>query len=343
MPRRVQLPDSLRHRAFDVSDPEARPLSAGRLRGPDLVAPFRGVRASAGLLLTFLSLARACATRMPPHAFFSHATAALLHGMPLPARLDPTWRPDTARPDTARPELPLALAHGVSLDVSVPMGMVAATGRGIRSHRIRIDEADIVDVKGLLVTSRERTWCDLAALLSLEELVAAGDFLLWRRHPPKVRLTSADLELAIQTFEGRRGRPALVAALPRLSDHADSPPESVIRMRAVDAGLPAPAVNVDLHDDFGRFLGRPDLSWRGLWTTFDYEGDGHRTDPDQWESDIARVPRLENAGYAHIRGSRADLRDSTQLIGNIALRLRDRGWTPVAGTEVARILRTLGR
>lgn len=315
MPSRIPLPDALRARSFSVSDPSASILTPGRLRGPDLEAPFRGVRAPTGSLGPTLERARALATRMPRHAFFSHLTAALLHGIPLPPRLDPTWR-------GIRP---------IPLDVSVPMGTVPATGRGIRSHRIRIDESDVVELGGLRITSRARTWCDLAAHLSDEDLIAAGDHLLWRKHPAWLRLSRVDLVFALKRFEGRRGRPALRRAEPRLTDHSDSPPESIIRVRVIDAGLPEPDINVELFDRWGTFLARPDLSWRRFGTTFDYEGDGHRIDAEQWERDIARVPRLENAGYAHVRGSRADLHNSTDLIANLTRRLRDRGWIP--GTD----------
>ncbi|MBF0673396.1 MAG: hypothetical protein IR160_12520 [Salinibacterium sp.] len=264
---------------------------------------------------------------MPRHAFYSHVTAASLHGIPLPPRLDSQLQP----------------LNSISLDVSVPVGMVPATGARIRSHRLRIASEDIVESRGMRFTSAERTWCDLAALLTEEELIAAGDFLVWRKRPPLLRLTPEALSLAIARFEGRRGRPALLRAAPRLSSRADSPPESTIRVRAVDAGLPEPEVNEELWTVEGEFLAQPDLRWRRWFTTFDYEGDLHRTDPRQWEKDIARVPRLENAGYRHIRGSKADLRNSTNLLGNIAMRLQDHGWMPPPRTPIRRILRSLGR
>lgn len=327
MPRLVPLPDDLRGRAFSVDESGAASLTPGRLRSPDLDAPFRGVRVAVGSIGNLAGLVAAYAARMPRHAFFSHLTAAAIHGIPLPPRLDPLLQP----------------VGRLHLDVSVGTGTVPATGARIRSHRLRIARDDIVEIDGLRVTSAARTWCDLAGLLHEEDLIAAGDFLVWRKRPPLLRLTPRALALAVERFDGRRGRPALRRATPRLSSRADSPPESKIRVRAVDAGLPHPEVNQELWTPDGDFLAQPDLGWRRWFTTFDYEGDLHRTDPQQWEKDIARVPRLENTGYRHVRGSKADLRDSTNLLGNIAMRLQDHGWAPPPRTPIRRILRALGR
>jgi hypothetical protein len=81
-----------------------------------------------------------------------------------------------------------------------------------------------------------------------------------------------------------------------------------------------------LYDDRGRFLAMPDLSYAAFALTFDYEGDHHRTDSIQWEKDISRVPRLEDANWHHTRISKSDLRDSTEFLSRTRRLLRDRGW-----------------
>lgn len=58
----------------------------------------------------------------------------------------------------------------------------------------------------------------------------------------------------------------------------------------------------------------------------DYEGDHHRTDPTQWQRDIQRVRRLEAIDWHLTRGAAGDLRDSRELIGQIAANLRAKGW-----------------
>jgi len=242
---------------------------------------------------------------MSPRAFFSHSTAAALWGMPLPSFLETDSRP---------------------LDVGVPTGVAVPAGRGIRSHRITIDPIDIVEFEGLRVTSRARTWYDLASLLNDEDLVAVGDYLIWHKHRGANRMARSTLERAFGRWHGRRGRPAISRCLPLVSDRADSRPESIMRMRVLAAGLPQPAVNLPLYTATGRFLAQPDLSWPQFRVTLDYEGRHHYTDEAQWEMDVARVPRLENHGWAHLRASRSHLRNSSTLLSDLRRRLVHGGW-----------------
>jgi len=302
MGSRIPLPRPLAGAPFTVRDARALGVKRGRLRNHDLTRPFHGVR-SAEPDDSLEQSTRAYATRMPVEAFFSHGTAARLWGIPLPARLERT----------------------TDIDVAVPNRGVVLTGSGVRGHHLMIDQADIAILNGLRVTSLARTWCDLAAQLNDEEVVAIGDFLIWRRRPDRLRLRRSDLADALRRFRGRRGRPVLRFALPFLSDRADSPPESAFRLRFAKADLPRPEVNIELYSRTG-FLAMPDLCFPEYKVSFDYEGDHHRTDPVQWEKDIARVRRLEDAGWLHVRASKADLRHPHRVIDHVSRRLRARGW-----------------
>lgn len=276
----------------------------GRLRGPDLERPFWGTRSASGSGNDLLNRARSYSVRMPVNGFFSHLTAAALWGIPLPPR---------------------RIAR-TALDVAVPHGGVIPVGAGVRGHRLQIEPRDIVLLQGLRITSLARTWCDLGALLSEEDLVAAGDFLLWRRRPAHLRLSRQELSDALARHHGRRGRPLLLFTFPSICDRADSPPESAFRVRFVRAGLPTPAVNVDVYDASGRFIGMPDLSFPRYRVAVDYEGEIHRTDPIQWSKDLKRAPRFEDAGWSYLRAGAADYRDSDELIRRLENRLRARGW-----------------
>ena len=182
---------------------------------------------------------------------------------------------------------------------------------------------DIVLVANLAVSSPARAWIECAPFLTVEELICAGDYLLWRRQP---RETFDSLTAAVRRFAGRVGRSRIEAALPELNDRSDSPPESTLRYRFLLAGLPRPEVNVDIFDSSGDFLARPDLLFRRYLMVIDYEGDHHRTDRAQWRKDLARVPRLEAEGWHSTRVSADDLRDSRDLIARLARMLRTRGW-----------------
>lgn len=303
MPR-IPIPDEFSG-PFAVGAGLHAGLTPARLRGSDLQRPFWGVRVPAGEALDCAGMARAYAVRMPAHAFFSHATAAQLHGIPLPLRL----------------------IEALPLDVGVPEDRTPPGGSGAKGHRLAIAPVDVIVRRGLRLTSLERTLCDLSALLDEEELLAAGDNILWRRRLRGHRATVRSLEEAIERFHGRRGLARLTRVVPLMTDRADSPPESVIRLRLIRAGLPELLVNEQVCDAIGAPIATPDLQIPRYRMALDYEGDHHRTDPRQWRKDLARVPLLQDAGWHHTRISADDLADSSGLVARLRRRLRERGWT----------------
>ena len=304
MPARSPLPPQLQGQAFavrDALDAGARPT---RLRSADLASPFWGVRSTPDGADSVEGRARAYLSRAAPGHFISHSSAAVIWGIPLPSRLESDTR----------------LHVGVSTEQRAPRG------QGVIGHRLQLNPEDVVTHLDIRLTSLARTWCDLASLLREEELVAAGDNVIWYRRPVHSRLTHQILRTAASQHSGRRGRPAIRSSLPLLSDRADSLPESVMRVRMIRAGLPIPDVNLEVYDARGHFVAMPDLSYPTYFLSFDYEGDHHRTDSLQWEKDIARVPRLEKANWHHTRISKADLRNSRDFLERTRQLLFDRGW-----------------
>ena len=304
MGTRLMLPSELGGGPFSVNRALSLGVGVGRLRGPDLERPFWGVRVPVGSMRSLPDQVNAYAERMSPGTFFSHITAARLWGIPLPS----------------------ALQGRAGLDVAVVPGRNVPVGAGVRGHRLQVDERDLLQFGRIRITSLARTWCDLGVLLSEEDLVAAGDFLLWRRRPNHLRLTRRDLAVSLDRWKGRRGRPALERCLPTLTDRADSPPESKMRVRFAFAGLPTPEVNCEIYTEAGVFVAMTDLGWRKYRVAFDYEGDGHRTDRVQWGKDLKRAPRIENANWSYVRAGAPDLRDSREIIEILRLKLRKGGW-----------------
>jgi hypothetical protein len=269
------------------------------MRGADLASPFWGVRTpdhDAGLL----DLCRAYLERAHPSVFFSHVTAAQIHGIRLPTRL----------------------TDSDILDVAVPFPKRAQLARGIRGHKLLLRPGDITMAHGLPVSRPERTWCDIAGLLTDEELLAAGDSLLWWRKP----LATPESVAAALGQHRAAGRAALLRVAPWLSARSDSTPESVLRWRFRLAGLPEPIANLQLCDTTGVPLLKPDLAFPEYREAVDYEGDHHRTDPAQWQRDIKRGPMCESIGWHLTRAAADDLRDSRALIGLLQTALRKKGW-----------------
>lgn len=293
------LPPELRGRSFDFRDARDAGLSPERLRRSDLHRPFRGIRATVAAE-SLAERARAYAPRLTDHGFISHASAAALWGLPLPRAVD------------------------LRVHVSQPHGTRAVRARGVVGHHLVISPEELTILEGIPVTSPERTWCDLAGWVGLEDLIAAGDRVLWHRD----RLATLEqLGDMVRRHPGRRGRRDRCAALPLLSDRADSPPETKIRLRVVGSGMPTPLVNPVLRGPHGEWIGQPDLAFPEYREVLEYEGDGHRTDREQWLSDLERVPRFEDFGWHVTRAGGNDLaHGSRRILSLLARRLRDKGW-----------------
>lgn len=258
------------------------------MRAKDLAAPFHATRAPAGPL----SMMERCSARMSrlgPHAAISHTAAARLDGIPLPPRL----------------------ANDDTVHVSVPLGSRAPQGRGTRGHQVtqRASEAD--RRHGMLCTTAARTFCDLASLLSLAELVAAGDFIL------RTGLASTDeLADAAQHHAARRGRDRLLRALALLDPRAESPKESELRVVLLDHRFPAADLQHVVRDARGGFVARVDLAYPALKIAIEYEGDHHR-DRRQWRRDLARRRRLEALGWTYLTVTQDDLDDPSSFFADL--------------------------
>ena len=70
-------------------------------------------------------------------------------------------------------------------------------------HKLQLGDGDLRDWSVLRLTTPARTWCDLAGVLDLEDLVAAGDYLVHHSHP---LCSLAELHIGIACHPGRRGR-----------------------------------------------------------------------------------------------------------------------------------------
>ena len=297
MPRMSRpLPDPLPSRPFSRREAERARVPSGRLRNKDVVHPFRGVQATA-LPTTVEERCRAYAVRMRPGEFFTHLTAAQLHGLPLP-------------PDAEVDER-------VHVGALHPSG--APTGRGILGHRLRVPPR-LVDVAGLSVADAIDAWCQLAVALPLDDLIVIADALLTR--------LGEDARPELAAAAERPGRPAggkLDRALAEARFGSRSPGETRLRLVLVRGGIPEPELNAPILDARSKVLGHGDLVWRRARVVAEYEGDLHRTDRDQFRYDIERYEQFRDAGWTVVRVTGDDLAASRRraLVERMRRRLGD--------------------
>lgn len=273
MPARpAPLPPELADRAFTLAEGLDAGVGIGRMRGSDLFRPTAGVR-SASPCPDLRSLAAATALGLPRGTAFSHATAALLLGLPVP------WA--------------VARAPG-PLDVMRETDAAPIRRRGCRFHR-GLERRRVIEVGGLLVTSPIDTWLDLAVCWGRTDLVVLGDAIVaagWAS--PQV------LRARAEAGRGRRGIRTARAAGDLVRVGSASPQESRCRCLFVDEGLPEPRLNVELRDPYGFHVATVDFLWRESKVVGEYDGDQHRTDRRAWRYDRARRARIEDLGWTYV-------------------------------------------
>ncbi len=302
MSHRIELPPELVDEPFLFVRAKEIGLTTSRLRGTDLAKPYRGLRTIAPAPASVIALSRAYVVRMPPTHVFSHTTAAMLHGIPLPYRLKADRR----------------------VHVTVPAGNRPPQMNGIVGHQLRESLMNVELLDGMPVTTPLQTWIDLGPLLPRGALITVADFLCAGKEP---RYTPLDLRIAVAHLKGRRGSRALREAAALARAKVDSPKETEARLLIVDAGLPEPIVNFELTDASGSFVARVDLSWPDVRVCVEYEGDGHRTDKRRFRADITRRERIEDHDWRVIRITDDDLKNGgRELLKRVRAALKARGW-----------------
>ncbi|WP_442543974.1 hypothetical protein ACSBOX_19685 [Arthrobacter sp. KN11-1C] len=200
-------------------------------------------------------------------------------------------------------------------------------------HRMKLYEDEIATVDGVPVTTVERTWLDMAEILTVDELVVMGDSCV---RMPRVEFegrdaplcTLADLQRMIDRHKGKRGLRKAKAAIQLIRIGSDSPQESLLRLAIVRAGLPEPALNVPVDaKDGGRFL-QPDLSYKTYRIGIEYEGEGHGSEA-QVVRDISRSERYEALGWTEVRISKRHMFDDAKAaVAKVRSALVQAGWRP---------------
>ncbi|WP_025155830.1 endonuclease domain-containing protein [Leifsonia aquatica] len=278
------LPPEFRNDPFRVRDARAAGISSSRLRRADLSRPTHGVRsATPARLDDTAGRCRELLPVLPDEAIFSHATAAVLHGLPVPARL-----------------------HDGPLHVAVPHPTRAPRRPGVVGHQL--ERIERVRVGGIPTSSRLETWVQLGALLPVDDLVVAGDALL-RRHDPHTSIVAIDF--AVDAAAGRPGIRRLRTALTLIRPRTDSPMETVLRLAIVRAGLPEPSINHVIPTPTRDY--HADLAYPALRVAIEYDGDHHRTDAAQFHTDIDRLFEIEAAGWRVVRLNRSHLTPDAAL------------------------------
>ena len=271
-------------------------LARSATRSSAFRRPSRALRIPASLSDDTDVRARAVALASRSDAVFWGPTAAELLGLPLPYRL-----------------------QDLDVHVLVPEGMPRPRRVGVRPRQADIVTGEISMIDGLPVTSPARTFVDLAAFVSLPDLVAIGD-VVQRRYRTSVR--------ELSHVHGRRlrypGKVLARKAIPLLDPRAESPQESRLRIHLIEDGLPCPQVNMVITDESGGFIARGDLVYDRWRIVIEYDGEVHG-DPIRRMADATRRTLLRELDWYVVEIVAGDLRQPHRARAKVRAALRSRG------------------
>lgn len=208
-------------------------LRRGAYAEPDTVAD--AVARHRAVVLATLPL-------LAPGAVVSHASAAVLHRLPL---LDPP----PARVHVTRPDARAGKNRG-----------------GVHQHAAGLADSEVVLLDGVAATSLARTVVDLGRSSRLESAVVTGDAAL-------ARLEARDL--LDQSLENAARRPGVGRArhaVALLDGRSESAGESLSRLLLRELGLPEPEPQLRVRDAYGRVVARCDFGWDALGVVAEFDG-----------------------------------------------------------------------
>jgi hypothetical protein len=219
-------------------------------------------------------------------AVISHASAAMVYGIPLPA-------------------------NPRKVHLTRELRASASSRSGVQVWREELDAADTCQVEGVAVpvTTMRRTLLGLARILAVDDLVAVVDWMVrlprpglegrWEPHD-----TLPELRQWVETQGRKKGvrRLRRAVALARVS--VDSPRETHLRLALIRAGLPEPRCNPEIEVE-GRTLGQPDLAYDAERVAVEYQGRQHEEELASLR-DIKKGERFRAAGWEFIEVTRDD-------------------------------------
>jgi hypothetical protein len=163
-------------------------------------------------------------------------------------------------------------------------GLAESGERNLLSH-------DIMEIRGLAVTTPIRTAWDLGRVRWPERALAALDAML------RLALFSPDELLAgIERFKGQRWVRTLRAYAPLADRRAASPGESVLRLRWLGTGLPRPTPQLEVWVD-GVLIAILVLGHHDLRYATEYDGEEWHSSPEQREHDRERREAVQQRGW----------------------------------------------
>ena len=181
----------------------------------------------------------------------------------------------------------MILAPNEHLDLR-PISVFRPSGHGRLRNSLadsgerNLRPTDIVEVNGIRVTSPLRTAWDLGRVRYPEPAISGVDAMLRLG-----RFSREEFLDGVERFRRMRFVTVLRAIAPFADGRAASPGESVLRLRWIEAHLPTPHPQLEVHRD-GVLIAILDIANNTLRYAAEYDGAEWHTSPEQCEHDRVR-------------------------------------------------------
>lgn len=188
-------------------------------------------------------LVAATVPRVAPDAVVSHASAAVMWGLP-------TWNTALDRVHTTRARRSGGLRTSC-----------------LHSHTAPLDPDEVRWIDGIAVTSATRAVLDVARTEGFEQAVVAADAAMHRH-----LVTRAGLLAGLERMPRWPGLPAARRVVAFADPRPESPGESRSRVAMARLGLPVPVLQWKVVRADGVSLGTVDFAWPGLGRVGEFDG-----------------------------------------------------------------------
>ncbi|MDQ7803813.1 DUF559 domain-containing protein [Amycolatopsis sp. A133] len=261
-----------------------------------LAQPWRGVVIHAADALNLATRAQAALIAVGPPAALSGATSLALHG--------------------------ISAVDESTVHVTVPYARRVEPRPGLAIHRAEFTECDVVELDGLAVFSLDLALADFLCDGDKRTAFAALDEALRGLAPDHCLRLRENVRDRILDRRSKRGIHRAQMLLALATGKAESPPESILRLIVVEAGLPVPEAQYEITAIDGRKLYVLDMAWPALRIALEY--DGFAAHEERREHDAERDQRLAGRGWVTIRATAADLRDPSRVLAELQAQFKRR-------------------
>ncbi len=233
-----------------------------------------------------LQLLEATLGQSSAESVVSHASAAVLHGLPIGNEQLARVHLTRNRPGNGK------------------------VRRYVQVHGMALAADDVVEVSGFPVTSLARTVIDLSCGLPSMLAVPIGDAAL------RIGLSADELADRLAACGPRRGLTQARRTAAMLDPRSESPGESMSRVVFAANRVPVPTLQFEVLDSRGRFVGRCDFGWKEQQTLGEFDGKKKygqlllkpgQSPEDALFEEKRREDRLRDLGWQVVRWIWADL------------------------------------